>query len=81
LLYGDRLYIQVLYGMKTDDPSYLYAVDKSTGKTSWKVERPTDALQEFPDDYATPQIVTVSGKPHSRVLEDFDARGNALVVG
>ena len=63
LLHGDRLYIQVLHGMKTDDPSYVFAVDKSTGKTLWKMERPTDAVQESPDNYATPQIVTVNGKP------------------
>ena len=63
LLYGDRLYIQVLHGMNTDDPSYVIAVDKNTGKTLWKVERPTDAVQESPDNYATLQIAIVSGKP------------------
>ena len=49
--------------MKTDDPSYVFAADKNTGKTMWKVERPTDAKSESPDNYATPQIVTVDGKP------------------
>jgi outer membrane protein assembly factor BamB len=63
LLYGERLYVQVLHGMKTDDPSYLFAVDRNTGKTIWKVDRPTDAVQESPDNYGTPQLVTVSGKP------------------
>jgi hypothetical protein len=63
LLYGDRLYVQVLHGMKTDDPSYVFAVEKNTGKTIWKVERPTDAKHESPDNYATPQIVNVQGKP------------------
>ena len=43
LLHGDRLYVEVLHGMLTDDPSYVFAVDKNTGKTIWKVERPTDA--------------------------------------
>ena len=62
LLHGNRLYVQVLHGMKTDDPSYVFAVDKATGKTLWKVERPTDAQSESPDNYATPQIVMVSGK-------------------
>jgi outer membrane protein assembly factor BamB len=62
LLHGDRLYVQVLHGMKTDDPSYVFAVDKNTGKTLWKVDRPTDAKHESPDNYATPQIVTVEGK-------------------
>ncbi|MEW5978467.1 MAG: PQQ-binding-like beta-propeller repeat protein [Acidobacteriota bacterium] len=63
LLYNHRLYVQVLHGMKTDDPSYVFAVDKNTGKTLWKVERPTDAISESPDNYATPQIAMVGGKP------------------
>lgn len=62
LLHGDRLYVQVLHGMKTKDPSYVFAVEKNTGKTIWKVERPTDAKRESPDNYATPQLVTVGGK-------------------
>jgi len=62
-LYRDRLYVQVLHGMKTDDPSYVFAAEKSTGKTIWKVERPTDAPRESPDNYATPQVVMVDGKP------------------
>ena len=35
------LYVQVLHGMKTDDPSYVLRIDKKTGKTLWRVERPT----------------------------------------
>lgn len=62
LLHGDRLYVEVLHGMLTDDPSYVFAVDKNTGKTIWKVERPTDAPRESPDNYATPQLATVGGK-------------------
>jgi len=62
LLHGNRLYVQVLHGMKTDDPSYVFAADKATGKTIWKVIRPTDAKRESPDNYATPQLVTVAGK-------------------
>jgi outer membrane protein assembly factor BamB len=62
LMRGDRLYVQVLHGMKTDDPSYVFAVEKATGKTIWKVERPTDAQRESPDNYSTPQLVTVDGK-------------------
>ena len=60
LLHGDRLYVQVLHGMKTDDPSYVFAVDKNSGKSIWKVERPTDAQDESPDNYATPQIAKVA---------------------
>ena len=62
LLHGARLYVEVLHGMKTDDPSYVFAVDKNSGRTLWKVERPTDAPGESPDNYATPQLVAVNGK-------------------
>lgn len=62
LLYGERLYVQVLHGMLTHDPSYVFAVDKNTGKTLWKVDRPTDARMESPDNYATPQMARAAGK-------------------
>lgn len=62
LLYGDALYVQVLHGMKTDDPSYVLKIDKATGKTLWRVERSTDALSESPDAYTTPLLVQQGGK-------------------
>ncbi len=62
LLYEDSLYIQVLHGMKTDDPSYLLRIDKKTGKTTWRVERPTDAVNESPDSYTTPALLRYDGK-------------------
>jgi outer membrane protein assembly factor BamB len=61
LLYGDSLYVQVLHGMNTDDPSYLLRVDKESGKTLWKVERPTAAAHESPDAYTTPQVYELAG--------------------
>ena len=56
LLDGD-LIVQVLHGMKTDDPSYVLRIDGATGKTEWKVDRPTNAVSESPDSYTTPAIV------------------------
>jgi outer membrane protein assembly factor BamB len=58
LLVDGALYVQVLHGMKTDDPSYLLRIDAASGKTAWKVERPTDAVRESPDSYTTPALVT-----------------------
>lgn len=81
LLHGDRLYVQVLHGMKTDDPSYVFAVDKNTGKTIWKVERPTDAKAESPDNYATPQIATVEGKPQLVISGGDYVTGHDLATG
>jgi len=57
LLFENALYVQVLHGMKTDDPSYILKIDKKMGKTIWKVERPTDAQRESPDSYSTPAVL------------------------
>jgi len=57
LLFDDALYVQVLHGMRTDDSSYILRIDKGTGRTVWRVERPTDARRESPDSYTTPAIV------------------------
>ncbi|MCB9384101.1 MAG: PQQ-like beta-propeller repeat protein [Bryobacterales bacterium] len=56
-----RLYVQVLQGYKTDEPSYLLALDAATGRPLWKVERPTDAIVESPDAYTTPLLVETAG--------------------
>src|SRR5687767_12658256 len=57
LLFEDALYVQVLHGMKTDEPSYVMRIDKKTGKTLWKVDRPTAAIRESPDSYTTPALL------------------------
>jgi outer membrane protein assembly factor BamB len=62
LLYEDSLYVQVLHGMRTKDPSYVLSIEKLTGKTRWRVERPTDAVFESPDSYATPAAGRFGGK-------------------
>jgi outer membrane protein assembly factor BamB len=62
LLYEDALFVQVLHGMKTDDPSYVMRIDKNTGKTLWKVERPTPAIKESPDSYTTPALLRYDNK-------------------
>jgi outer membrane protein assembly factor BamB len=61
LLDGDSLFVQVLHGMRTDDPSYLLRIEKETGKTVWRVERPTDAQAESPDAYTTPALLQYGG--------------------
>jgi outer membrane protein assembly factor BamB len=62
LLRGNALYVQVLHGMRTDDPSYLLKIDKMTGRTLWKVERPTSAIHESPDSYTTPTWIQANGR-------------------
>jgi len=57
LLYDDALFVQVLHGMNTDEPSYVLRLNKATGKTVWRMERPTDAVSESPDSYTTPALL------------------------
>jgi outer membrane protein assembly factor BamB len=78
---GDRLYVQVVHGFKTKDPSYVFAVDKTTGKTLWKVLRPTDAIQESQDNYGTPQIVVAAGKPQLVISGADCVTGHDLASG
>ena len=56
LLYRESLYIQVLHGMFTDDPSYVLRINSKNGQTIWKKERKTDAVHESPDSYSTPTV-------------------------
>jgi outer membrane protein assembly factor BamB len=62
LLYNDSLYVQVLHGMNTDDPSYVLRIDKMSGKTVWRTERPTDAIVESPDSYTTPALLSYNNR-------------------
>ena len=62
LLHDNALYVQVLHGMKTDDTPYVMRIDNVTGKTVWKVDRPTDAIVESPDSYTTPALLQYGGK-------------------
>jgi len=71
LLFEDSLYVQVIHGMKTDDPSYLMRINRTSGKTIWKVERPTTAIRESPDAYTTPALL-VYGKTTEIVITGAD---------
>jgi outer membrane protein assembly factor BamB len=75
LLDGDALYVQVLHGMKTDDPSYVMRIDAQTGKTVWRVERPTRAVSESPDAYTTPTLLRAGGR------SDIVVSGGDVVTG
>lgn len=71
LLWEDSLYIQVLHGMKTADPSYVLRLNKKSGKTLWKVERHTNAIRESPDSYTTPALLR-QGKAIEIVISGGD---------
>lgn len=73
MLHEDSLYVQVLHGMKTDDPSYVLRIDKASGKTLWRVERPTNARRESPDSYTTPALLR-----HGRNVEVVITGGDVV---
>ncbi len=66
LLYENGIYVQVLHGMRTHDPSYVMRIDKQTGKTVWRVLRPTPAIRESPDSYTTPALLRMDG--HAEIV-------------
>lgn len=81
LLLDNALYVQVLHGMKTDEPSYVLRLEKTTGKTIWKVERPTSAIRESPDAYTTPAVIRY-GKTAELVITGGDVvTGHDLASG
>jgi outer membrane protein assembly factor BamB len=81
LLHGNGLYIQVLHGMHTDDPSYVVKLDPKTGKTLWRVERPTNAIHESPDSYTTPVIVKAKAGEQLVVTGGDYVTGHDLATG
>lgn len=81
LLVDDGLIVQVLHGMHTSDPSYLLKFDLKTGKTLWRVERPTPAIRESPDSYTTPTLASVNGKKELVVTGGDVITGHDLATG
>lgn len=81
LLHGDSLYVQVLHGWATDEPSYVLRIDKATGKTRWRVERPTDAVKESPDAYTTPALLDQGGRTELVISGGDVVTGHDLTTG
>jgi len=81
LLHDGALYVQVLHGMKTNDPSYLLRLDALTGKTVWHVQRPTKAQQESPDSYTTPALWQNGGKTEVIITGGDAVTGHDVVNG
>jgi outer membrane protein assembly factor BamB len=81
LLHAGALYVQVLHGMKTDDPSYLLRIDASSGETVWRVERPTKAIRESPDSYTTPALLEHEGRNEIVVTGGDVVTGHDLDTG
>lgn len=81
LLFEDGLYVQVLHGTETDEPSYVLRVDKKSGETAWRVTRPTEAVQESPDSYTTPGLLTRGGGAEIVIVGGDVATGHDPATG
>ena len=67
--------------MKTDAASYVLRIDKATGKTVWRVERPTRARVESPDAYTTPTVLRHNGSSELVVSGADVVTGHDLATG
>ena len=81
LLHDGDLIVPVLHGMKTDDPSYLLRIDGKSGKTEWRVERPTNAIRESPDSYITPTVAKVGNAYEIIINGGDDVTGHDPATG
>jgi outer membrane protein assembly factor BamB len=77
LVHGGRLYIQVLQRNvpvngrgRTDGPiaSYLLALDPATGRELWRQVRPSDAVAESLESFASPVPFEHLGRPEILVV-------------
>lgn len=79
LLYEDSLYIQVI--RETNDPSYILRLDRTTGKTLWKIEYSGTTGIKAADSYSTPTILG-NGKNAELVINGSDQiTGHELSTG
>ena len=81
LLVDGKLFVQVLHGSHTDDPSYVLCIDGESGDVLWRVERPTDAPRESPDAYTTPLLVERDGKRQLVISGGDYVTGHDLASG
>lgn len=81
LLFQGALFVQVLHGMHTDEPSYLLRIEATTGKTVWRVERPTRARHESPDAYTTPAVLRHGGATEIVITGGDAATGHDPATG
>jgi outer membrane protein assembly factor BamB len=67
LLHGDRLYLSLLHSAGW----WLVAIDKTTGKDVWKINRTSDARDECEHSYASPCLWT-NGQEEYLVVHGCD---------
>lgn len=81
LLHEGKLIYQALHGHRTVIPSYIVAIDASTGKELWRHNRYTDAQNESNDAYTTPALLTYKGEDQIVILGADYITGHDLETG
>ena len=93
LLFEGHLYLQVLQrdpvppdythalDGKAERESFLLCMDAATGKTVWRVVRPTDAGRESQESYATPMPLLFNGRKELVIIGGDFLTGHALDTG
>jgi len=81
ILHDGNLIFAVIHGQRTDDPSYLLALDAASGEVEWRVERPSDAKAESQDAYTTPALLTSGSGDQIVVLGANYVTGHDAATG
>jgi outer membrane protein assembly factor BamB len=91
LLHNGKLYVQVLQrdhpiegpvtGTEKPTDSFLLAIDPLTGKDLWKHIRPTDAVEEAHESYATPMPFEHGGRSEILLVGGDCASGHDPETG
>jgi outer membrane protein assembly factor BamB len=90
LLFDGKLYMQVLQRDvpangrgRSDGPndSYLLAMDPGTGKTLWREIRPSQAVSESRESFATPFVFEQSGRTELLLIGGDDLTGHDPETG
>ena len=76
-LHEDRLYMNVIH----TNGYWVFAIDKATGKQVWKIDRPSDAVGESKESYASPCLWKNNGEWNLVVLGADYTTGHRLSDG
>ena len=81
VLWDGKIILGVLHGFRGEAPSYLLVYDAVTGKELWRTIRPTDAVYESHDSYATPAILQYEGTTQIILTGGDCVTGHDLTTG
>jgi len=76
-LHEDRLYMNLIH----TNGHWVFAVEKATGKQVWKIDRPSDAIGESRESYASPCLWKNNGEWNVVVLGADYTTGHRISDG